>query len=73
MNSRFIAISREPFARLDVVRRLVDTASGCSWCGGRRRSGRLFQYGVDPDSLMSRTAWTRGLFCSKACHDSYNS
>ena len=63
-------ISRDPFARSTLVRRVVHTKKTCDWCGQNDR-GRLFVYADKPDS--GRVREHRGEFCCKGCHDSYNS
>jgi hypothetical protein len=64
-------ISRDPFARQELHRVLVETTKGCDWCGGKRRSGKkLFQYQTETDG--GRTNPHKGLFCDKDCHDSYH-
>ena len=65
-----VVISRDPFARHNVIRRTVETTAGCAWCGNRRRSGRLFQYGIDPDG--GQRSWDRESFCGKTCRDAYH-
>ncbi len=67
-----VIINRDPFARSSTVREVTDEQAECSWCGGTRRSGRLFRYGTELDSLNGRINWHRGEFCSKQCHDSYH-
>lgn len=64
-------ISRDPFARTELHRDTVDTRSGCTECGSKRKSGRLFQYSTESDGGRKDTH--KGLFCSKPCHDSYHS
>lgn len=70
-------ISRYPFARQNLVRRLVTTGINrtCDWCGQKRRKDRLFEYGTERDDRPgeSNVGWHKGLFCSKGCHDSYHS
>ncbi len=68
----FCVVGRDPFAREDRIRRSVETSGGCAWCGNRRRSGRLFQYGVWRDGVTTRPEWSEGYFCSAACHDAYH-
>lgn len=63
-------ISRNPFARTETHRELVETKNGCSYCGSTRKSGKLFQYRTEHDGGRKETH--RGLFCSIACHDSYH-
>ena len=73
-----VQISRDPFARTTLVRRTVDCLVGCWWCGShnRRRPDTLFEYGTERDGISASYVgphWHKGLFCSKSCHDSYNS
>lgn len=68
-----VQINRDPFARSSTVRRLVPTDRGCSNCGSKRKSGKLFEYGSQRDSVSSiYTSYHKGLFCDKECHDSYH-
>ena len=62
-------INRDPFAREELHRETVE-ASGCDWCGQRRRSGRLFRYIVESDG--GRSSPIRGEFCSVMCMRSYH-
>lgn len=63
---RVVQIARDPFARLDIVRRVEPAGrSGCAWCGQRRRGGKLYRYGVWHDA--GRLHWGRELFCSRPC------
>lgn len=66
-----VQINRDPFARHDIVRRVVQTHSSCTWCGSKQSGGGLFEYGTQPDD-NGRVNWHKGLFCSKSCHDSYH-
>lgn len=61
-----VTISRDPFARAEVVRTKVGAGS-CSWCGTVRR---LWQYGTEVDT--GHYSAHRGQFCSKSCHDDYH-
>ena len=68
-----VTLSSDPFARTTLERRVVDTTATCSWCGRKRPSGRLFEYGTAKDgSNGGRVNWHKGLFDSKSCHDSYH-
>jgi hypothetical protein len=53
-------VSRDPFARSEVVR--VDVE--CAGCARRAR----FQYGVEHDGIRARVHWSPVLVCSLACH-----
>ena len=64
-------ISRDPFARTTTFRRRIWTEEVCVWCGGRRPSGVLFQYGVEQDGIRTQVQWDRGVFCCKGCRDAY--
>jgi hypothetical protein len=69
----YAVISRDPFARQDLVRRQMPArADGCAECGNLNRNGKLWQYGTDPDRIVARTSWHVGVFCSKACHDAHH-
>jgi len=61
---RTVTISRDPFARCEVVRRLIDTQVECAGCARRAR----FQYGVEHDGIGARVHWSPVLVCSLACH-----
>lgn len=65
-------ISRDPFARQELHREVID-ANGvtCTWCGSSRKDKKLFVYFTERDSGGRRTH--NGSFCSKQCHDSYHS
>ena len=77
-------ISRDPFAREELHRRLVPTRCGCAECGRVRRRGRamppeggvnpatdrLFKYDIQTDG--GRTHPIRGLFCSADCMRAYH-
>jgi hypothetical protein len=73
-------LRRDPLARQTLVRAVIRPlvpGQTCSWCGGVRmsrrcRSGSLYRYGTDADSIVSRVAWHDGAFCAKACHDAYH-
>jgi hypothetical protein len=67
-------ISRDVFARVETVRKVVSSPApgGCSWCGGTSRKGKLFSYGLEPDDRPGRVVWAHGQFCSKSCCHSYN-
>lgn len=68
-------ISRDPFARTEVHRRLEVGHNGCDWCGAQRThkgatTWNLFRYYTETDG--GRRHDHKGLFCSKSCHDSYH-
>lgn len=67
-------ISRDPFSRSALVRRLVADSDGCSECGNKR-NGKLFQYGTERDGISRSYIgphWHKGFSCSKGCHDAYH-
>lgn len=68
-------VSRDPFARTEVHRRLEVGHDGCSNCGGYRswkgiKTWNLFRYSTETDG--GRRMDHSGLFCSKSCHDIYH-
>lgn len=65
-------ISRDPFARTTLVRDRVSTDKGCDFCGSRLKRPHLYRYGTEPDRVVPRVNWHKGVFCSKSCHDSYH-
>lgn len=68
MTQNFTFISRDPFARQDVIRMTIHTQDDCKLCG-QNRHGHLFQYGIWPDD--KEPDFEREFFCSKPCHDQY--
>lgn len=76
MKNVYVTLSRDPFARTEVIRS-VETlhehrqSDGCAWCGGFRRVGEksLFRYGTETDS--GRTYKDAKAFCSIGCRNSY--
>ena len=72
MSNDFVSVSRDPFAREDIVRETVETSGSCKWCGNTRRGGKLFHYGVQPDSINGRVNWIDGLFCGISCMRTYH-
>lgn len=68
MTQTVTVISRDPFAREELVR-VTDRFGGtCAACGSR--PGR-FRYGVSPDSVGARTSWDARTFCSVECRRSF--
>jgi hypothetical protein len=65
-------LSRDPFARTEIVRQTVIAPGvSCAWCGQTRGDTlRLYAYHTATDG--GRLALHKGLFCSKPCHDSYH-
>ncbi len=71
-----VSISRNPFAREDVIREVVKTTCTCQWCGQKRhKKGQpidgLFAYGVENDNGRQSIDY-RHLFCSVGCFRAYN-
>jgi hypothetical protein len=56
-------ISRDPFARSEVVRRVVKTDVECAGCARRAR----FQYGRLSDGIRTQVHWSPVLVCGLAC------
>lgn len=56
-------VSRDPFARCEVVRRVVRVDVECPGCTRRAR----FQYGIEPDGIGTRVHWSPVVTCSLAC------
>ncbi len=66
-------IRRNPFARAEIHRTIVKTPKcSCAWCGQKRKSGNLFAFRVEADSISDRHADYKGLFCSTGCFDAYH-
>lgn len=65
-------ISRDPFARRELHREVIDAyGSTCSWCGSSRSDKKLFIYWTELDSRGGR--WTHnGQFCCIRCHNDYH-
>lgn len=63
-----VQVSRDPFARSCVVRRVVpkDERGECRWCD---RPGK-FEYGVEDDGFRP-AHWSKGHFCSIDCYRTY--
>lgn len=72
-----VYLKRDPFARMDEVRRACHTDETCAWCDnpGRRQVGKgltvLYNYGTYPDSPYG-IQWQKELFCSKGCMQAYH-
>ena len=56
-------VNRDPFARSEVVRRVVKTAGECAGCARRAR----FQYGLLSDGIRTRVSWSPVLVCGLSC------
>lgn len=66
MTNRVVSISRDPFARHNIIRR---KASGkCMWCG----SPAKFEYGYSPDAVAVKHTWMKGVFCGISCARIYH-
>lgn len=70
----YVTLSRDPFARQDLIRCVEGQdehcQNGCAWCGRNRKTGRLFRYGIETDN--GHSYWDAKAFCSLACRKSYN-
>jgi hypothetical protein len=66
-------VSRDPFAREEIHRSLVRTNGVCDWCGQRRKTEKLWQYQIGPDSINGRSNVLKGLFCSASCFRNFHS
>jgi len=65
-DKNFTEISRDPYARVDFVRRLVDKddRKDCDWCGSA--PGR-FEYGYWEDGINKKPVWLKGAYCCVGC------
>lgn len=71
-----VTISHDPFARLEVVRK-IEHGKSCDWCGQKRnRNGKpidgLFVYGSQEDGLNTNIKWCHGRFCSIGCFNMFH-
>lgn len=65
-------ISRDPYARTTLLRRIVrGLGLKCGWCGGTLHLGRLFEYAVQADD-STRINPIKGRFCSVSCMRTYH-
>lgn len=55
-------ISRDPFARTELVRDNISEHGECSWCGQPAR----YRYAVTSDD-RPLIRWMKGIFCSIQC------
>jgi len=62
-----VTISRDPFAREDLIRVKADVIGSCAWCG---RKGK-FRYGVWRDGIRTRPEFDSHLFCSVSCYRTF--
>ena len=60
---RTVTISRNPFARCEVVRRVVRVEVECAGCARPAR----FQYGRLSDGIRTQVHWSPVLVCGLAC------
>ncbi len=58
-----VTVSRDPFARCEVVRRVVRVDVECAGCTRRAR----FQYGTEADGIRTRVHWSPVLVCGLSC------
>lgn len=66
-----VQIERDPFGRLDYIRRSEPAGNAtCAWCGNVRKGGKLFRYGIWYDG--GRKDWGERLFCSRSCCRNYH-
>lgn len=65
-----VVLSRDPFARVDTVRRVERTNDPCPWCGQNTR-GRLFRYGTWADGVGTSPLWDERAFCSVGCRPGF--
>ena len=77
-SKQYVQVSRDPFARFSIIRRNVPKSEvtlneTCAWCGNKRRSGGLFEFGVEHDDRPYRPDFDGQFFCSKSCRDTYYS
>jgi hypothetical protein len=72
MDGQWKQVGRDPFARTTVMRRTVVSSGDCRNCGQTRRSGKLFQYGVERDAVRPIVAVVSGLFDSIECMRAYH-
>ncbi len=73
-------LSHNAFARTELHRERVNidpARQSCAWCGSFKSALTgtgtfLYRYSTTHDDSPSRHHAHKGLFCSKACHDSYH-
>ena len=58
-----VTISRDAFARSEVVRRVIRVEVECAGCTRRAR----FQYGRLSDGIRTQVHWSPVLVCGLAC------
>ena len=67
----YTEIKHDGFARYSIIRRLSETNKTCGWCGSKRKSGKLFNYGTLSDGFGARPQFDDEDFCSLSCHNTY--
>ena len=71
--AKIVAINRDPFARMDYIRRLVSNMTGgCDWCGNLSAKGNLWEYGTWGDGMYDEPGFAKGKFCCVECFRSYH-
>jgi len=67
--TRITVISRDPFARMDIIRETVPASERgeCTECGQPAH----YRYGTEPDSITVRRYIVGKLFCSIGCARAY--
>jgi hypothetical protein len=67
-----VDIARDVYARLTLVRRTAPSkGQECGWCGRMFERRKLFQYGIQPDSIGGSVHWLLKHFCSVGCARAY--
>ena len=65
-------LSRDSFARTTLMKESIKTNETCSWCGSKRKDGKLYRYFIEEDRINVRPQMAKGMFCCKSCFNSYN-
>jgi len=63
-------VNRDSFAREELHKEAV--RGTCDWCGSQNRYGKVWQYRIEPDSVVPRSNEIRGRFCSFGCLRAYH-
>jgi hypothetical protein len=58
-----VTVNRDPFARCEVVRRVIRVEVECAGCARPAR----FQYGLLSDGIRTRVSWSPVLVCGLVC------
>ena len=66
MAGKAVMISRDPFARVELFRR-VEESGTCYWCGNTNAHGKVFRYGYESDGMTRGITWDRQVYCSRNC------